>query len=69
MSLDEIYEPIKADLEKVEEKLESIADVDISLLARLLDYSLKSVGKRIRPSLTLFSGMFYDYDLTKQKNS
>lgn len=64
MNLDTIYQPIKDDLVKVEHSLESVADVDIPLLSQLLEYLLKNGGKRIRPSFTLLSGKFYNYDLS-----
>jgi len=64
MSLNDIYEPIQDDLDKVEQSLEAVADVDFPLLAKLLEYVLKNGGKRIRPSLTLLCGKFYRCDLT-----
>ncbi len=63
MKLSAIYEPVQEDLAKVEDKLRSVSKVDFSHLSDLLDYSLKSTGKRIRPVLTLLSGKFYDYNL------
>jgi heptaprenyl diphosphate synthase len=63
MELDTIYQPIQEDLQKVEERLVSVVDVDIPVLKKLLDYIIKTSGKRIRPALTLFGGKFYDYDL------
>jgi len=64
MSLDSIYQPIKDDLVKIEQSLESIANVDTPLLSQLLEYLLKNGGKRIRPSLTLLAGKFHSYDLS-----
>ena len=64
MNLNDIYEPIRDDLEKVEQSLDMVADVDGPLLAQLLKYTLKNGGKRIRPSLTLLCGKFYHYDLS-----
>lgn len=64
MSLDTIYQPVKDDLVKIDQSLESIANVDIPLLSQLLEYLLKNGGKRIRPSLTLLAGKFYSYDLS-----
>ena len=63
MELNEIYAPIKNDLVKVEEKLNSISRVDFSHLEELVDYSLKNTGKMIRPALTLLAGKFYNYNL------
>ncbi len=63
MELSAIYEPIEEDLAKVEDRLKSVSKVDFAHLSELLEYSLKSSGKRIRPALTLLSGKFYDYNL------
>ena len=58
-----IYEPIQEDLVRVEDRLRSVCEVDSPQLSKLLDYSLKSGGKRVRPALILLSGKFYRYDL------
>lgn len=63
MPLSTIYQPIREDLVKVENELKSVCEVDFSWLAKLLGYSLKGGGKRIRPALTLLSGKFYNYNL------
>ncbi|MBA7643935.1 Heptaprenyl diphosphate synthase component 2 [subsurface metagenome] len=63
MELSAIYDLIQEDLDKVEDRLRSLSQVDFPHLSELLDYSLKSNGKRIRPVLTLLSGKFYDYNL------
>ncbi len=63
MELSQIYAPVEQDLGKVEAKLQSITIVDFPHLSDLLEHSLKSEGKRIRPALTLLSGKFYDYNL------
>ncbi len=63
MELSAIYEPVYEDLDKVEDRLRSVSKVDFPYLSELLDYSLRSSGKRIRPALTLLAGKFYDYDL------
>ena len=62
MSLSSIYKPVHKDLKKVEQSLEEIADADFPLLAKLLAYTLRTGGKRVRPVLTLLSGKFYIYD-------
>ena len=64
MQLSTIYAPIQEDLVKVENELEAVSKVDFSWLAELLNYSLSSGGKGIRPALTLLSGKFYRYNLT-----
>lgn len=63
MELSTIYELVQEDLVKVEDRLGLVSKVDFLHLSDLLDYSLKSNGKRIRPVLTLLSGKFYDYNL------
>ena len=63
MELSVINEPVQEDLDKVEDRLRSLGQVDFPHLSELLDYSLKNSGKRIRPVLTLLSGKFYDYNL------
>ncbi|GAI29301.1 unnamed protein product, partial [marine sediment metagenome] len=63
MELSTIYEPVQKDLVKVEDRLRSVSKVDFPNLSELLDYSLRSNGKMVRPVLTLLSGKFYDYNL------
>ncbi len=63
MELSAIYELVQEDLDKVEDRLRSVSQVDFPHLSELLDYSLRSSGKRIRPALALLAGKFYDYNL------
>jgi len=63
LQTNKIYGPVQEDLSKVEDKLRSVSKVDFPWLAKLLGYSLKGGGKRIRPVLTLLVGKFYDYNL------
>ena len=63
MELSTIYQPIREDLIKVEDKLRSVSKVDFPWLSELLAYSLKGGGKGIRPAFVLLSGKFYDYNL------
>ncbi|MBA7469392.1 Heptaprenyl diphosphate synthase component 2 [subsurface metagenome] len=63
MQLSAIYKPVQEDLVRVDKELESVSKVDFSGLAKLLDHSLKSGGKGIRPALTLLSGKLYHYNL------
>ena len=58
-----IYEPIRQDLVQVEDRLKTACEVDFPHLSQLLDYSLRSGGKRVRPALVLLSAKFYRYDL------
>jgi geranylgeranyl pyrophosphate synthase len=65
LELNEIYEPFREDLARVEEGLRTVSNVDFPWLAQLLDYSLQGGGKRIRPILALLSGKFYNYSLER----
>ena len=63
MELSTIYEPIKEDLLKIEDRLKVASSaVTHRHLAELIEYSLRSNGKMLRPILTLLSGKFYDYN-------
>ncbi len=63
MELSTIYQPIREDLIKVEDKLRSVSEVDFPWLSELISYSLRGGGKGIRPAFVLLSGKFYDYNL------
>jgi len=63
LELNEIYAPVQQDLLKVEERLKLLGKVDFPHLAALVDYSLTSTGKMIRPALTFISANFYNYNL------
>ena len=65
MNISTIYKSINEDLIKVNDALKSITTVDFPWLSELLDYSLKSSGKKIRPVLTLLSGKFYNYNFDR----
>ncbi|MFC2035309.1 polyprenyl synthetase family protein [Chloroflexota bacterium] len=62
MELSAIYDPIREDMDKVEDRLKSVSKVDFPFMSKLLDYSLRSGGKKIRTMLTLLAGKFYNYD-------
>jgi octaprenyl-diphosphate synthase len=64
LELSQIYESIQDDLGKVTDILRSISRIDFPWLSEQLSYMLKGIGKGIRPSLTLLSGKFYNYNLT-----
>ncbi|GAI27831.1 unnamed protein product, partial [marine sediment metagenome] len=46
------------------DRLRLVCEVDFPWLSKLLEHSLKSGGKRIRPALVLLAGKFYNYDLS-----
>ena len=58
-----IYESMQEDLETVEGRIKAVSRVENPNLSQLLEYSLRSDGKKIRPVLTLLSGKFYNYNL------
>ncbi len=62
MELTDIYAPVSRELVKVEQKLKSLGEVDFPHLAELVNYSLTSTGKMLRPALTFLSGTFFDYE-------
>ena len=64
MELNQIYESIRDDLDKVKDSLKSISQIDFPWLSEQLNYVVKETGKGIRPALTLLSGKPYNYDLT-----
>ncbi len=63
MNIAEIFQPINDDLQRVEECLQDSADVNIPLVAELLNYVTQSGGKRLRPALTLLCGKACNYNL------
>jgi len=63
LAIGAILDPIHEELVEVEDCLESISKVLTGNLSEMLDHSLGSGGKRIRPILTLLSGKFYSDDL------
>ena len=63
MDLNMIYESMQEDLETVEGRIKAVSRVENPNLSQLLEYSLRSDGKKIRPVLTLLSGKFYNYNL------
>lgn len=65
MDLEWIYAPIKQDLEKVEESLETIITSDVYPVFEIYNHVLASGGKRIRPALVLLSAKSLDYTSSK----
>lgn len=63
MTTTEIFEPVQADLPKVDLAIRELDHVGVPDLGKMLDHVLGSPGKRIRPALTLLSGSFHDYKL------
>lgn len=65
MVVGSILSTVVDDLQKVEEKLQGVADVEYPLLSALLRHVLSAGGKRLRPALVLLSAKFHDYDLER----
>ena len=56
-----IYAPVASRLAQVEEQLRELCRTDIADLNPLLDYALRSGGKRVRPALTLLAAGFHQH--------
>jgi len=65
LELNQIYAPIRADLDLVRDTLRSISHIDYAWLSDQLAYLVKETGKGIRPALTLLAGKSHHYDLTR----
>ena len=57
-----IYQPIREDLIRMEERLRSLSNVGTSYLPELLDYVFQTGGKRVRPAITLLASRFHPHD-------
>ena len=60
-----LYGPVSEDMILVEDLLESIKQVELPPLKRMLDHALEARGKRLRPALVLLSGNLGDYNLNR----
>jgi geranylgeranyl pyrophosphate synthase len=56
-----LFEPIRGELEIVEQKLYQAAHSEHEPLRETLEYLLDSGGKRIRPALAILSSKFHDH--------
>ena len=63
MKILSLFEPIRAELEVVEERLHQAVEVEDSQLREILRYILGSGGKRIRPALVVLASKFHDSDM------
>ena len=61
----QLYGPVAEDMILVEDLLESIKQVELAPLKRMLDHALEARGKRLRPALVLLAGSIGDYNLNK----
>ncbi len=60
-----LYGPVAEDMILVEDLLESIKQVDLPPLRRMLEHALDARGKRMRPGLVLLAGTFGEYNLNR----
>ena len=58
----DIYAPIEERLSRVERNLSSLPEIRSDFLSKLLAHVFNTVGKKIRPSLTLLSSSFHEHD-------
>ncbi len=56
MKYQEIVKPVKAQLRRIDEYMQSIVNHEVQLLPQVSSYILQSGGKRIRPLLTCLCG-------------
>ncbi|MGH2542420.1 MAG: polyprenyl synthetase family protein, partial [Ardenticatenaceae bacterium] len=57
-----IYEPVRGGLANVRENLRELASPKFPFLAQQLDHVFDSIGKQVRPGLTLLAASFYPHD-------
>ncbi len=60
-----LYGPVAEDMILVEDLIESVKQVELPPLRRMLDHALATSGKRNRPALVLLAGTFGDYNLNR----
>jgi len=63
LNLNSILAPIQDEMPLVTQALEEVANVDFPQLAEVARHAMGSLGKGIRPALTLLSGKFNYYNL------
>ena len=61
----QLYGPVAEDMILVEDLLESIKQVELAPLKRMLDHALEARGKRLRPALVLLAGSIGEYNLNQ----
>ncbi len=63
MAATAIFDPVQRDLERVDETIRRVSQVDYPLLESFLTHILSTRGKRVRPAIVLLSARFHDYCL------
>ena len=62
MKILSLFDPIRSELEVVEEKLHQAAEGEHARLGEILRYLLDSGGKRIRPAVVILASKFHDHE-------
>ncbi|MDH7489338.1 MAG: polyprenyl synthetase family protein [Anaerolineae bacterium] len=65
MNLLPFLEPIRAHVERVEQRLLRASDVEFPLLRAAVQNLLRAGGKRIRPAVAILASQFYEADADK----
>jgi len=63
--IEAIYAPVKDRLSHVDERLRGLVNVSFPHLSGLLEHVVISIGKRVRPTITLLSASFHPNDYSK----
>lgn len=61
----DVFAAMRLDLERVETRVEDVAQVDFPVVSSLVLDLVRSGGKRLRPLLLLLAGRSYHYDLDR----
>jgi geranylgeranyl pyrophosphate synthase len=63
LDLSDVFYAMRADLERVEQRLREEANVDYPIVGEIVDNLIGAGGKRLRPLLLLLSAKPFEYDL------
>ncbi len=63
LDLSDVFYVMRADLERVEQRLREEANVDYPIVGEIVDNLIGAGGKRLRPLLLLLAAKPFDYDL------
>jgi len=61
MDISAIYQPIRGDLDKVEETLSTMSNINSPHTGDMISHIIGSGGKRLRPAITLLAGKLFHY--------
>ena len=61
----DVFAAMRLDLERVETRVEEVAQVEFPVVSSLVLDLVRSGGKRLRPLVLLLAGRSYDYDLDR----